>query len=88
MAAKKTTPESWLEEPVTVHLFRDGGAYREDRVLTVNGETVRVPRGEDVTIPRRFALVLEESEAQDARTGAWTERAAERFAAESGRLGL
>ena len=62
MATRKKTDraaaEAWLSEPVTVRLFRDNGSYKEDKVVTVNGETVRIPRGEDVTIPRRFALVL------------------------------
>ena len=56
--------------------------------VTVHGETVRIPRGEDVTIARRFALVLAQGEAQDARTGALIERETARFAAESGALGL
>ena len=80
--------EAWLSEPVTVHLFRDNGSYKEDKIVTVNGETVRIPRGEDVTIARRFALVLAQGEAQDARTGALIERETARFAAESGALGL
>ena len=87
MATRKMTDraaEAWLSEPVTVHLFRDNGSYKEDKIVTVNGETVRIPRGEDVTIARRFALVL----AQDARTGALIERETARFAAESGALGL
>ena len=65
---------------MTVRLFRDNGSYKEDKVVTVNGETVR--------IPRRFALVLAQGEAQDARTGALIERETARFAAESGALGL
>ena len=92
MATRKKTDraaaEAWLSEPVTVRLFRDNGSYKEDKVVTVNGETVRIPRGEDVTIPRRFALVLAQGEAQDARTGALIERETARFAAESGALGL
>ena len=78
MATRKKTDraaaEAWLSEPVTVRLFRDNGSYKEDKVVTVNGETVRIPRGEDVTIPRR--------------TGALIERETARFAAESGALGL
>ena len=77
MATRKMTDraaEAWLSEPVTVHLFRDNGSYKEDKIVTVNGETVRIPRGEDVTIARRFALVLAQGEAQDARTGALIER--------------
>ncbi|MFR6425759.1 MAG: hypothetical protein ACLUNO_09535 [Oscillospiraceae bacterium] len=53
MATRKKTDraaEAWLSEPVTVRLFRDNGSYKEDKVVTVNGETVRIPRGEDVTI--------------------------------------
>ena len=77
MATRKKTDraaaEAWLSEPVTVRLFRDNGSYKEDKVVTVNGETVRIPRGEDVIIPRRFALVLAQGEAQDARTGALIE---------------
>ena len=91
MATRKMTDraaEAWLSEPVTVHLFRDNGSYKEDKIVTVNGETVRIPRGEDVTIARRFALVLAQGEAQDARTGALIERETARFAAESGALGL
>jgi len=92
MATRKKTDraaaEAWLSEPVTVRLFRDNGSYKEDKVVTVNGETVRIPRGEDVIIPRRFALVLAQGEAQDARTGALIERETARFAAESGALGL
>lgn len=80
--------EQWLNEPVTVRLFRDNGAYKEDKLVTVNGETVRIVRGEDVTIPRRFAIVLRQGEEQDARTGALIERETARFEAESGRLGL
>ena len=66
MATRKMTDraaEAWLSEPVTVHLFRDNGSYKEDKIVTVNGETVRIPRGEDVTIARRFALVLAQGEA-------------------------
>ena len=84
MATRKKTDraaaEAWLSEPVTVRLFRDNGSYKEDKLVTVNGETVR--------IPRRFALVLAQGEAQDARTGALIERETARFAAESGALGL
>lgn len=77
MATRKKTDraaaEAWLSEPVTVRLFRDNGSYKEDKV---------------VIIPRRFALVLAQGEAQDARTGALIERETARFAAESGALGL
>ena len=59
-----------------------------DKLVTVNGETVRIVRGEDVTIPRKFAIVLAQGEEQDARTGALIEREAARFESESGRLGL
>ena len=94
MATRKKTDraaaEAWLSEPVTVRLFRDNGSYKEDKVVTVNGETVRIPRGEDVIIPRRFALVLAQGEAQDARTGIEQCHTLPEIldAAESGALGL
>lgn len=84
----KSRAEAWLNEPVTVRLFRDNGAYKEDKLVTINGETVRIARGVDVTIPRKFAIVLAQGEEQDARTGALIERESARFEAESGRLGL
>ena len=44
MATRKKTDraaaEAWLSEPVTVRLFRDNGSYKEDKVVTVNGEVV------------------------------------------------
>ena len=56
MATRKKTDraaaEAWLSEPVTVRLFRDNGSYKEDKVVTVNGETVRVPRGENLAADR------------------------------------
>ena len=91
MATRKKTDraaaEAWLSEPVTVRLFRDNGSYKEDKVVTVNGETVRIPRGEDVIIPRRFALVLAQGEAQDARTGALIERETARLPPRAARWG-
>ena len=41
MATRKMTDraaEAWLREPVTVHLFRDNGSYKEDKIVTANGE--------------------------------------------------
>ena len=70
MATRKMTDraaEAWLSEPVTVHLFRDNGSYKEDKIVTVNGETVRIPRGQDA---RTGALIERETARFAAESGA------------------
>ena len=78
MAAKKTDEQTetavqsaekvgYYDELVPVKLFRDDNRYKDDVFVGVNGKTMLIKRGEKVMIPRKFALVLENSEEQDAR---------------------
>lgn len=62
-----------LEEYVTVRLFKDKTKYKEDVLLSVNGENCLVQRGKDVRIKRKFALVLEQSLAQDEFAASFSE---------------
>ena len=57
----------YYDELVPVKLFRDDNRYKDDVFVAVNGKTMLIKRGEKVMIPRKFALVLENSEEQDAR---------------------
>ena len=57
--------DAWLEEYVTVQLFKDGKDYKDDVFVAVNGENCQIRRGVPVQIKRKFALVLESSQAQD-----------------------
>lgn len=59
----KTTPE--LEELVTVTLFKDAGDYKDDLTVSINGKNLLIQRGVPVQIPRKYALILEQSMAQD-----------------------
>ena len=78
---KNQTPADWLEEYVEVKLFKDGKDYRDDMFVSVGGESCLIKRGEKVHIKRKFALVLETSERQDALTEAMTAARADEWAA-------
>lgn len=52
---------AWLEEKVPLMLFRDGKDYRDDVFVAVNGVRMQIKRGERVMVPRKIAMVIEES---------------------------
>lgn len=56
--------EKYYNEIVKVKLFKDNGKYKEDVFVAVNGVGMLVPRGKEVEIPRKYALVLENSQKQ------------------------
>lgn len=58
------------EELVEIMLFKDGGKYKDDVFVAVNGETLAIKRGVRVKIKRKFAEVLEASMKQDQETAA------------------
>ena len=60
--------KEWLNEKVPVRLFKDGDKYKDDVFVCVNGHSILIQRGKEVEIPRKFALVLEQSMAQDTKT--------------------
>lgn len=78
MATKKTeakveeatvekTPVDPMEEYVEIELFKDGGKYRDDLFVSVNGENCIVQRGVPVKIKRKFAEVIKNSMEQSNR---------------------
>ena len=73
------SPEDYLEELVSVKLFRDGGRYRDDVYVAVNGQNCVIKRGEWVNIKRKFALVLDASEIQDMKTAQLIESEEKKF---------
>ena len=78
----------YLNELVTFQLFKDGDKYKDDVLVCINGERLLIKRGEEVRIPRKFALVLEQSRAQDAATAAMIEDRSSQFEEESRALDL
>ncbi len=75
--------EDYLNEYISVKLFRDNDRYRDDVYVAVNGQNCIIKRGEWVRIKRKFALVLDASEIQDMKTGEYMEREQSRFLSES-----
>ncbi|MBE7051953.1 MAG: hypothetical protein E7395_05225 [Ruminococcaceae bacterium] len=68
-AETKTTEtaksKNYYNELVEVRLFKDNDKYKDDVFVAVNGVGMIVPRGKDVKIPRKYAIALKNSEAQD-----------------------
>lgn len=63
--AKRAGRDPYLNEYVTVQLFKDGKDYKDDVSVHVNGENCVIRRGVPVQVKRKFALVLEQSAAQN-----------------------
>ena len=76
---KAVSAQDYLEELVSVKLFRDGGRYRDDVYVAVNGQNCIIKRGEWVQIKRKFALVLDASEIQDMKTAEMMEAEQKRY---------
>ncbi|MBO6267931.1 MAG: hypothetical protein J6N19_02155 [Clostridium sp.] len=57
-----------MEEYVEIELFKDGGKYKDDVYVSVNGETCLVQRGVPVKIKRKFAEVIQHSIEQNNHT--------------------
>jgi hypothetical protein len=71
--------EDYLNEYVSVKLFKDQDKYKEDVYVAVNGQNCIIKRGEWVKIKRKFAMVLDASEIQDMKTAEFIEREQKRY---------
>lgn len=63
MAVKK-------EDMVEIQLFRDGGRYKGDLFVSVNGVSYQIKRGVRVKVPPEVAEVIQHSQEQDAQSAA------------------
>lgn len=83
--AARTAEEerAWLNEKVPIRLFKDNDRYKDDVYVCVNGERLLIKRGENVEIPRKFALVLEHSMEQDNSTAKMIEEKSADFMAQA-----
>ena len=86
--AEAEAPADRGNELVTVHLFKDGGKYKDDVFVAVNGESCQIRRGVDVQIKRKFAEVLARSAQQDSATAELIERESNAFAEQAKRLDI
>ena len=71
--------EDYLNEYISVKLFKDNDRYKDDVYVAVNGQNCIIKRGEWVKIKRKFALVLDASEIQDMKTAEFIEREQRKF---------
>lgn len=58
------------EEMVTIQLFSDGGKYKGDLFVGVNGVNYQIKRGVPVNVPKAVAEVIRHSQEQDAQSAA------------------
>lgn len=79
MAVKKETAaaaetqaavETPAEEMETIQLFSDGGKYKGDLFVGVNGVNYQIKRGVPVNVPKAVAEVIRHSQEQDAQSAA------------------
>lgn len=75
MAKKPNTKalEDFYNETVPVMLIKDNAKYKDDVTVTVNGTNYQIQRGVQVMVPRKVALVLERSHAQELAAQAYME---------------
>ena len=78
-ARMKAEAEKYLNEYVSIKLFRDNDKYRDDVYVSVNGKNCIIKRGEWVRIRRKFALVIDQSEIQDLKTAEFLENQQRKF---------
>jgi hypothetical protein len=75
--------EEYLNEYISVKLFKDNDRYKDDVYVAVNGQNCIIKRGEWVKIKRKHAMVLDASEIQDMKTADFIEKEQSRFIRES-----
>lgn len=80
---KKRTPAEEAEEKVPRFLFKDGGKYKDDVPVIINGKCYQIQRGKSVMVPPAVAEVLDRSQEQDNATADLIDVHTSRFAAET-----
>ena len=80
---KKAEVEEYLNEYVSIKLFRDNDKYKDDVYVAVNGKNCVIKRGEWVRVRRKFALVIDQSEIQDMKTAEFLEFQQKKFEEEN-----
>lgn len=67
-AEEDAKKKAYYNELVPVMLFKDNEKYKDDVFVAHNGRTFQIQRGVEVKVPRKVALILERSHAQDMQT--------------------
>lgn len=74
------------EEYIEFEAFYDGDKYKDDILVTVNGERCLIKRGVRVKVKRKFVEVIRNGEAQDRATARRIESLEKEFKDESEKL--
>ena len=64
----------WLEESVTIQLFKDGKDYKDDLFISVNNKRWQIKRGLPVTVPRKVMLLIADSEIQSIKAAEYSDQ--------------
>ena len=78
-AADIAAANKWLEEPVTIQLFKDGKDYKDDLFVSVNNKRWQIRRGVPVTVPRKVSLQVADSEIQSIRAAEYSDERQEDY---------
>lgn len=78
-AAEIAAANKWLEEPVTIQLFKDGKDYKDDLYVSVNNKRWQIRRGVPVTVPRKVSLQVADSEIQSIRAAEYSDERQEDY---------
>lgn len=68
MSEEAKRAEDYWNEEVEIQLFKDGGKYKDDVYVAVNGQNCLIQRGKPVKVKRKFAEALRLSLEQDNET--------------------
>lgn len=82
---EQKTDDYWNEE-VEIQLFKDGGKYKDDVYVAVNGQNCLIQRGKPVKVKRKFAEVLRQSLEQDNETADMIRELTDSYAAHADKL--
>lgn len=80
--------EAFLNEEVTISLFKDGKDYKDDVFIAINGKNYVIRRGVPIKLKRKYVLVLEQQSKQDTWAAEYQEQLQREFRMASNRLGF
>lgn len=66
--------EAYMNEPVTIKLFKDNDRYKDDVYVSVNDRSYLIKRGVEVSVPRFVEQALKNSLSQDEYVASLVER--------------
>ena len=85
--AKEITAQEYLNQRVPYYSIKDGGKYKDDIVVIVNGKIFQIQRGKTVKIPRYVRNVIMDAERQKNKANDYSDSLVNSYKAKSGIMG-